>query len=374
MLPSTTLMLQSTVREDGRVEIEQIEVALTSPSDDEVVVRMEAAPINPSDLGTMFAGADITTLRDDSSNDRRCVSAALNEAAVRAAKARLGQSIPLGNEGAGIVVAAGASEQAQQLLGATVALRAGSYTQFRCIAADHCLVLPEGTDPAAAASCFVNPLTALGMVDTMRLEGHTALIHTAAASNLGQMLQRICLADDVALVNIVRSAAQEETLRAIGAKHVCNMKDDDFEVRLADAIEATGATLAFDATGGGDLASRILASMESALTRGSEFNRYGSTVHKQVYLYGSLQPGPVVLKRSYGMAWGTGGWLLTNFLRRVGGDRSQELMARVANEITSTFASRYTETISLAGVLDIATIGRFEKKGTGEKFLVAQHG
>ncbi len=368
MIPSTTRQMQSTVHEDGHVHIELAEVSLEPPARNEVIIRMEASPINPSDLGTMFAGADLDTVAATESG----VRAQLSDGALRAAAVRLGTPIPLGNEGAGIVVAAGGDADAQALLGRTVAVRAGAYTQFRRIEAAHCLVLAEGTPPAKAASCFVNPLTALGMVDTMRLEGHSALVHTAAASNLGQMLVRICVADDVPLVNIVRSEAQAKLLHDLGATYVCDMTASNFDDTLAATLAETGATLGFDATGGGALASRILAAMERALSRGAGYSRYGSTVHKQVYLYGSLQAGATQLNRSYGMAWGVGGWLLTNFLTRVGPERARDLMNRVASELDSTFASGYTQTVSLAGALEVDAIAVYGKRATGEKFLIAQ--
>ncbi len=227
------------------------------------------------------------------------------------------------------------------------------------------------TAPADAASCFVNPLTALGMVETMRMEGHTGLVHTAAASNLGQMLQKICTADGISLVHIVRKPEQAELLRSIGATHVCDSSQAAFADDLTDALADTGATLGFDATGGGELSSQILASMEAATNRtAKEFSRYGSTVHKQVYLYGSLEVGPTLLRRTYGMAWGVGGWLLTNFLRHIPPEAADRLKDRVASEITTTFASHYTKVVSLAGALETDEIARYSKRATGQKYLI----
>ena len=370
-MPTTTLQILSTVREDATVTVSLERTELRPPDTNEVLVRMEAAPINPSDLGNMFAGADLSSVSVTTGGTG--VSAMLSHAAIHTAAARVGDSLPMGNEGAGIVIEAGTSEAAQALLGKTVALRTGSYAQYRCIAAEHCLVLPDGTTPQDAASCFVNPLTALGMVETMRLEGHTALVHTAAASNLGQMLQKICTADGVSLVNIVRTPAQAQLLREIGATHVCDSSAATFSNDLTDALAQTGATIGFDATGGGGLASQILTAMEATLNRGAGYSRYGSSVHKQVYLYGSLQLGATELNRSYGMAWGVGGWLLTNFLRRVGSEPAQALMQRVANEVKTTFSSRYTNIVSLAEALSIDAIGEYNQKATGKKYLIAPH-
>ena len=282
------------------------------------------------------------------------------------------KSLPVGNEGAGVVVEAGTSEAAQALLGKTVALLGGAmYAQYRCAPALSCLLLPAGTSPREGASCFVNPLTALGMVETMKLERHSALVHTAAASNLGQMLNKLCLADGVPLVNVVRKPAQVDILKAIGAEYICNSCDDDFMEHLTEALAETNVTLAFDAIGGGPLASQILTAMERVAGRNlSPSNRYGSTTHKQVYLYGVLDSAPTVLNRSYGMAWGVGGWLLPNFLARVGIDKGNELRQRVASEITTTFASQYTQEISLAEALQVQIAQRYHRKSTGEKYLI----
>jgi NADPH2:quinone reductase len=285
---------------------------------------------------------------------------------------RLDQPLPVGNEGAGVVVRAGASPAAQALLGKTVAILGGAmYAQYRCIKAVQCLVLPPGTTPAQGASCFVNPLTALGMVATMRAEGHRALVHTAAASNLGQMLNRICLKDQVGLVNIVRKAEHVALLRQAGAPHVCNSSAPGFMAELTEALAATGATIAFDAIGGGPLAGQILTAMEAALTRtAKEYSRYGSTTHKQVYIYGGLDRGPTQFHRTFGMAWGIGGWLLTPFLQKIGFEAAQKLRERVAAEITTTFASAYTKEVSLAEALRPEEIAVYGRQATGAKYLI----
>jgi NADPH:quinone reductase-like Zn-dependent oxidoreductase len=286
--------------------------------------------------------------------------------------ARVEQPLPVGNEGAGRVIRAGSSDAAQALLGKTVAVLAGGmYTQYRCVPAASCLALPDGVTAREGASCFVNPLTALGMVQTMVLEGHSGLVHTAAASNLGQMLNKVCAADGIPLVNIVRNKAQAELLRGIGARYVCNSSDSDFKDRLTDALDETRATIAFDAIGGGHLASDILSAMERVAGRNpSPANRYGSTTHKQVYVYGSLDQSETNLDRTYGMAWGIGGWLMPSFLARVGPEKAQAMRERVAREITTTFASQYTQEISLAEALDAEIARRYQRKATGEKYLL----
>jgi len=366
------LQLQSLIRDDATLELSLAEVGVPAIGDGDVLVRIEAAPINPSDLGVLFGPADIRTARQEGSGDRPVIRADVPAAAMPAVAARVGHALPVGNEGAGTVVRAGTLPEAQALLGRTVAILGGAtYAQYRATPAALCLPLPDGTTARQGASCFVNPLTALGMVETMKREGHTALVHTAAASNLGQMLVRLCQADDVPLVNVVRRPEQVALLRDLGAKHVCNSSDDDFEDHLVDALVETGATLAFDATGGGTLAGRILAAMEAAQTRGStEFSRYGSTTHKQVYIYGALDRGPTVLERAFGMAWGIGGWLLPPFLQKIGGEAAQALRERVAREITTTFVSHYTREITLAEALDLDTLRAYGRQATGEKVLV----
>jgi NADPH:quinone reductase len=375
-VPSTALQIRSKITSNGTLELSLDTFDVPAPRDDQVVIRVEAAPINPSDLGLLFGAADMREATASGTPDRPVVSAPVPDGAMRAMAARVDQSLPVGNEGAGVVVAAGASPEAQALLGATVAALGGAmYSEYRCVPAAQCLRLPDGVTPAEGASCFVNPLTALGMVGTMRLEGHTALVHTAAASNLGQMLNRLCLADGVGLVNIVRKPEQEDLLRSMGAEHVCNSSDPSFMDDLTDALVATGATLAFDAIGGGDLAGRILTCMEAAANASGagEYNRYGSTTHKQVYVYGGLDRGPTIVERNFGMAWGIGGWLLMPFLARVGAEEAQRLRNRVAAEITTTFASGYTDQVSLAGALDVAAIRVYGKQSTGKKFLVTPH-
>lgn len=372
-LPKTALELRSLVTEDGRLELSLHEVAVPNPAQDEVVVRIEAAPINPSDLGLLIpSSADMSAATVTGTPDRPVVTAPLRDGALAGLAARVGISLPVGNEGAGTVVAAGESAQAQALLGSKVGIAGGAmYSQYRVVKAEACLVLPEGATAKDGASSFVNPLTALGMLETMRREGHSALVHTAAASNLGQMLVKACLADGVPLVNIVRKAEQEEILRGLGAAYVCNSSSPSFEKDLVEALKATSATLAFDATGGGTLASQILNGMERAANAtAAQYSRYGSSVHKQVYIYGSLDTSPTVLTRNFGMAWGVGGWLLTPFLASAGVETIARLRARVAAELTTTFASTYTQEVSLAGMLEPEAFHSYLQKATGEKYLV----
>ncbi|MHA7652194.1 zinc-binding dehydrogenase [Mycobacterium sp. ML4] len=371
-LPGTALELRSLVTSDGTLRLSLQEVPVAPVSANDVLVRVEAAPINPSDLGLLLASADMTKATVGGTPDRPVVTAPIGRAALKGLSARLDQSLPVGNEGAGTVVAAGSSEAAQGLLGKTVAIAGGAmYSQFRAVDASACLVLPPGVSARDGASSFVNPMTALGMTETMRREGHSALVHTAAASNLGQMLSKLCQKDGIPLVNIVRKPEQEEILRSLGAQYVCNSSSPSFAADLLEALKATSATLAFDAIGGGTLVSQILNGMEEAANAtAAQYSRYGSSVHKQVYIYGALDTSPTVLTRNFGMAWGVGGWLLTPFLQSVGAETFARLRARVADELTTTFASRYTREVSLAEMLQPDAFTEYVKRATGEKFLV----
>jgi NADPH2:quinone reductase len=368
----TGLQLRSTVKKEGLLELSLADVPIPEPKPDEVVVRVEASPINPSDLGLLFGGADMSTAKASGTPDRPVVTAEIRPEMLRGMAGRIDQPMPVGNEGAGVVLSAGSSPAAHALLGRTVAILGGAmYAQYRAIKAAQCLLLPEGTTPTDGASCFVNPLTAIGMVETMRREGHKALVHTAAASNLGQMLVKLCHEDGIGLVNIVRKPAQLALLKSIGATHVCNMSAPTFMDDLTNALVETGATLAFDAIGGGRQAGQILACMEIAANKTSkEYSRYGSTTHKQVYIYGGLDRGPTEFNRAFGMAWGIGGWLLTSFLQKVGSEAAQKLRERVAREIKTTFASRYTKEVSLAEALQPREIAVYGKQSTGEKYLI----
>jgi len=371
-LPRTGLQLRSTIKSSGQLELTLVDEPVIAPGSDEVVIRIEATPINPSDQGLLFGAADLSTVQVGGTVAQPVTTAKVPERAMRAMAGRMDQSMPVGNEGAGTVIAAGDSPEAQALLGQVVAVMGGSmYSQYRTVKAKQCLTLKPGTTAAEAASCFVNPLTALGMTETMRREGHTALVHTAAASNLGQMLNRICMKDGIPLVNIVRNAEQEKLLRGIGAKHVCNSSAGTFTEDLTDALVATGATIAFDAIGGGKLATTILTCMEAALNKtAKEYSRYGTTIHKQVYIYGGLDIGPTEINRNVGMYWSVGGWLLTPFLQKIGHAAAGALRKRVADELNTTFASGYSKQISLAQVLQADAIGAFSKRATGTKYLI----
>jgi hypothetical protein len=314
----------------------------------------------------------MATAKSSGTQESPVLTAKVPEAAMKAMAGRLDEPMPVGNEGAGVVIKTGSSEAARALMGKTVAMIGGAmYAQYRCLKARDVLVLPEGTTPAEGASCFVNPLTALGMTETMRREGHKALVHTAAASNLGQMLNKICIKDGIALVNIVRSSQQADILRKIGAKHVVDSSAPAFMDDLTNALAETGATLAFDAIGGGKLASQILTCMEIAINKTAKvYSRYGSNVHKQVYLYGGLDPGPVELNRAFGMAWGVGGWLLFPFLQKIGRTDGERLRQRVVSELKTTFASHYTQIVSLQEALQLSNLAVYAKRATGEKFLI----
>jgi len=369
---STYLQMFSTVTDAGEVRLELLEKPTPQPETNQVLVKIEATPINPSDLGVMFGLSDMANAKSSGAGNDTVLTAPVSQQGLRVMKARLGQALAVGNEGAGTVVATGDSELAKSLEGKIVAVMGGGmYGQYRCVDAASCLPLLEGHTAKDGASSFVNPLTALSMIETMKLEEHSALVHTAAASNLGQMLVRICQADGVELVNIVRKEEQATLLRDMGAKYVVNSSSDSFMADLTDAIHATGATLGFDATGGGSLASSILTCMEAAAARTpGGYSIYGSIKHKQVYLYGGLDISATVLNRGYGMAWGVGGWLLPNFLAKAGMEVAARLRTRVANELKTNFASHYSDEISLSEALQAETVQRYVMKQTGEKFLI----
>ena len=368
----TSLELRSLIKSSAVLELSLTEVTVPEPGPNEVVVRVEAAPLNPSDLGLLFGAADMSRASATGTAERPVVSAPVPAGAMKAMAGRMDESLAVGNEGAGLVVAAGSSPSAQALMGRRVAMLGGAmYAQHRCIAVEQCLPLPADASAADGASCFVNPLTALGMVHTMRREGHRALVHTAAASNLGQMLHRICAQDGVPLVNIVRKAEQEALLRGLGAQHVCNTDSPSFVEDLTNALVATGATLAFDATGGGRLAGRILSCMEAAINRSAKvYSRYGSNTLKQVYIYGGLDTGPTEFVRNFGMTWGMGGWLLFPFLQKLHAAEVQALKDRVAKELKTTFKSHYAGELSLQQALQLDKVALYGPRSTGGKYLI----
>ncbi|MFT3838857.1 MAG: zinc-binding dehydrogenase [Myxococcaceae bacterium] len=368
----TSLQLQSTLQSDGKLTLSLAQVNVPPPGANEVTVRVDAAPINPSDLWLMLAGADFGQASVSGSPAEPVVTAQVPAPLLRSMQARFGVAMPVGNEGAGVVIAAGSSAAAQALLGKKVAMAAGAmFSQLRTVGLEQCLPLPDDVTAAEGASAFVNPLTALSMVETMRREGHHALVHTAAASNLGQMLQRLCLKDGIELVNVVRRPEQEQLLRGLGAKHVVRSESPEFMNELVAAVTATGATLGFDAIGGGKLAGQILTAMEAAASaKAKTYSRYGSSTHKQVYIYGNLDPGPTQLGRNFGLAWGVGGWLLMPAMQKFGAEAAQAMRARVVRELKTTFASHYTGQLSLAEALSLEQIGRYSKASTGQKVLL----
>ena len=374
MTTSHSKQIRSIVTSEGNIEISIVRVDKPIPADDEVLIEVHAAPINPSDIGLLltFAG-DLSNINISESGDDLVASIKIHPGLMASMKPRLNKSLAVGNEGAGIVVDAG--KNVKELIGKTVGLAGGSmYSQYICVPAINCLVMEEGTTPKEAASSFVNPLTALSFIETMKMENHSAIVHTAAASNLGQMLVKICKDDGIPLVNIVRKQEQVDILKNIGAEYVCNTSDPDFMKTLIKAVVETGATLGFDATGGGnngELPGQILSAMEVAANKNSkEYSRYGSETYKQVYIYGGLDQTPSILKRSYGMSWGLGGWLLTPMLGKIGMDKFQTMRARIAKEIKTTFASTYIQEISLEEMLQPEIINSFAKHKTGNKYLV----
>ncbi len=369
-IPATMLQYRTLVKSSGTLELSLAEVSVPTPAAGEILVRIEGSPINPSDIGLLFGAADMSTAVQSGTADRPIVTATIPPAFMRAMAARADESMPAGNEGGGTVVAAG--EGAEALIGKKVGIIGGAmYAQYRAVRARDAIVLPDGATAEDGASCFVNPLTSLGMTETMRREGHTALVHTAAASNLGQMLNKICIKDGIKLVNIVRSAEQRKLLEGIGATCIVDSSLPDFMDDLVAALVATGATIAFDAIGGGKLAGQILTAMEIAANKtAKEYSRYGSTVHKQVYIYGGLDTSPTVFNRSFGMAWSMGGWLLFPFLGKIGAADAQKLRDRVAAELTTTFKSHYTARVGLAEMLNLDAIHAYNAKATGEKYLV----
>ena len=365
---TTSKQIKSNISKEGKLTISIDEVEIPEPKEGEVIIKVQATPINPSDLGLLVGPADISSLKVIENG--ALVEMQVPEGLIRSVAARFDQNLPVGNEGAGIVEAAG--KGAEHLIGKVVGVAGGAmYSEYRCLPAMSCLEMNEGTSPEQAASCFVNPLTALGMVETMRLEDHTGLVHTAAASNLGQMLVKICSQEDIPLVNIVRKEEHVDLLKSLGAKYVCNSSLDTFMEDLVNALVETGSTLGFDATGGGKLASQILTAMEIAANKtATEYSRYGSDQYKQVYIYGGLDRNPTTLTRSFGFSWGLGGWLLTPFIGRIGQERFAELRQGVANEIDTTFESSYSKVISLSEALEEQNILSYTKQATGEKYLI----
>ena len=369
--------IRSNVTSDGNIEISIASVEKPVPAENEVLIKVEASPINPSDLGLLISfAADLDSLNVSGSGDETVAKMKVHPGLMKAMTPRLDQSMKVGNEGGGVIEDAGTD--AKQLIGKTVGVAGGAmYSQYRCVPASSCLVMDDSTTSAEAASSFVNPLTVLGFIETMKLENHSAILHTAAASNLGQMLVKVCKDDSIPLVNIVRKSEQVDLLKNLGAEHVCNTSEPDFMDSLVNALVATGATLGFDATGGGNegkLAGQILSAMEIAANKtAKEYSRYGSDTFKQVYIYGGLDQSPTILNRSFGMQWALGGWLLTPMIGKIGMERFQQMRERVAKEIKTTFASHYTQEVSFEEMLQPETIKAYAKQATGEKYLVTPH-
>ena len=375
-LPDTNLTMLTLVKPEGELEVFFERRPMPEPAPHEVLVKILATPINPSDLGLLFGAADMASARASQRDGLPVVTADIPAPGMRAMAPRVGQALPIGNEGCGLVVKAGTSPDAQALLGKTVAVLGGEiYAEYRCLPAAMCMELPDGTDPKDGASCFVNPLTSLAFTETMRMEGHSALVHTAAASNLGQMLVKICAKDGIPLVNIVRSDAQVALLKAIGAEYIVNSSDEDFLDKLTAALVETGATCGFVAIGGGKLAGQILACMESAaVKRMTTYSRYGSDTFKQVYIYGALDVGPTLLNRSFGFSWSLSGFLLTPFMQKAGADVVGRMRKRVVDELTTTFKSHYSHEISLTDALSLDVLSQYNAKRTGEKYLIRPNG
>lgn len=368
--PLRSLQIRSKVNDDATIRISLEPVEITEPSGNEVVVRVEAAPVNPSDLGLMLGGVPADTFTPCGDGEMPALCAPIPEGTFARLQNRVGQSLPVGLEGMGTVLAAG--PDASNLLGKKVSMfGSGIYSQYQKMSADSCLVLPDDVNPESGAAAFANPVTALAMVDTMHREGHTAMVHTAAASNLGQMMVRICKADGIALVNIVRSEEQVRILKDLGAEFVCNSSLPSFTEDLIEAIRETGATLAFDAVGGGDLASQILSAMEKAVNQGNKpYSRYGSDVYKHVYVYGGLDPSPLVLHKDFGLAWGLSGWLVTTVLAKIGPEAADLLKARVLRELDTTFASKFGQSVGLIGLFEPEKLVAAGARSTGGKFLI----
>ncbi|WJY18884.1 zinc-binding dehydrogenase [Alteriqipengyuania flavescens] len=370
-MSTTGKQLFTTLESDGTLTVEIAEATFPDPTGNQVLVKMEAAPINPSDLAILTGAADF----ENAEYSPGKVVAKMPEPFNTGSKARHGQRLPAGNEGAGTVVAAGDGEMAQGLMGQRVACVPGSaFSQYAI--ADAAMCLPLGDHSAeAGASSFVNPMTALGFVENAKMDGQKAILHTVGASNLGQMLNRICQEDGIALVNIVRKADQADLLKSQGAEHVVNSSDEDFMDKLRSAVEATGAFYGFDPIGGGQMVDHCFKAMEQvAVAQMSEYSRYGSNQAKRMFIYGRLDFGPTVLTPAYGFGWTLSGWLLTPFLQNAGMETVMRMRKRVLDNLTTTFASNYKEKVDLEGMLTKDAILDYRQMKTGEKYLVTPNG
>lgn len=370
-MTTTGKQLFTTLSDDGKLTVEIADQTFPEPTGNQVLVKMEAAPINPSDLAILTGAADF----DNAEYSPGKVVATMPEPFLSGQKSRFGQRLPAGNEGAGTVVATGDSDMARALMGQRVACVPGNaFSQYAI--ADAMMCLPLGDHSAEeGASSFVNPMTALGFAENAKLDGQKAIIHTAAASNLGQMLVKICQEDDIALVNMVRKAEHVDLLKGLGATHVVNTSDGDFMDQLRGAIRETGAFYGFDPIGGGQAVDNVFKAMEQvAVTQMDEYSRYGSNQAKRMFIYGRLDFGPTILTPSYGFGWTLSGWLLTPFLQQVGMETMVRMRTRVQQDLTTTFASSYKTKVDLEGMLTKEAITDYRRMKTGEKYLVTPWG
>jgi NADPH:quinone reductase len=364
-----SLEMRSTITREGILDLRLVEATIDDPAPDEVVVRMEAAPINPTDIGLMFGPADLASVEGGEADGLPRLTARVPAAALSFLALRVDQPLAVGVEGAGTVIRAGA--RMGHLEDKKVAILGdGCFAQFRRARGVDCLVLPDGVTAAEGASALVNPLTVLGIVETLRRHGERAMVHTAAASNLGRMLVRLAAEDGIALVNVVRRPEQVAALQALGAEHVLDSSAPDFKDRLTDVVAQTGATTAFDAVGG-KLTGRILLAMETAARRSaSAYSRYGTSALKRVYVYGTLDPSPLEIWRGIGLTWSVSGWLLFDFLRESDATALARLHERVRSGLRTVFASESAAPISLADALRPEIVADYVRQRTGPKVLI----
>ena len=368
---TTGKQLFTTLESDGTLTLAIEEVTFPEPKGNQVLVTMEAAPINPSDLAILTGAADFENAEYSSGK----VVAKMPEPFNSGQKSRHGKKLPAGNEGAGTVVATGDSDTAKALMGQRVSCVPGNaFSQYAIADANMCLPLGDHSAEAGASS-FVNPMTALGFAENAKMEGQSAILHTVGASNLGQMLNRICIEDGLGLVNIVRKDDQAELLKSQDATHVVNSSDNDFMKQLRDAIEDTSAFFGFDPIGGGKMVDSCFKAMEQvAVANMKEYSRYGSNQAKRMFIYGRLDVSPTTLTPSYGFGWTLSGWLLFPFLQHAGQETMARMRKRVLDNLTTTFASSYKAKVDLEAMLTKDAILDYREMKTGQKYLVTPHG
>ena len=366
-MTTTGKQLFTTLTADGTLTLEIAENTFKDPVGNQVLVKMEAAPINPSDLAILTSAADFENAEYSAGK----VVAKMPEPFLSGQKSRHGQRLPAGNEGAGTVVATGDSDAAKALMGQRVACVPGNaFSQYAIADAAMCLPLGDHSSEAGASS-FVNPMTALGFVENARMDGQKSILHTVGASNLGQMLNRICLEDGMGLVNIVRKDEQVELLKSQGATHIVNSSGGDFMDQLKTAIDDTDAFYGFDPIGGGKMVDNCFKAMEQvAVGKMTEYSRYGSNQQKRMFIYGRLDFAPTTLSLAYGFGFTLSGWLLTPFLANAGMETVMRMRKRVLDNLTTTFASSYKEKVDLEGMLTKEAILDYKQMKTGEKYLV----